>query len=243
MHRGVRLKVTKNGESSYALTDWYIENLQGRTFWVFDLECTGGNVEAARVMQFGAVRVERGRPVPGSEFTRLVNPGQPIRPFIAELTGITDERVKDAASFPEVFAEFTQRGAGCVWAAHSAFEFDLPMLLAECRRHGLPFPDVPVMDNRALHTYLYPDRAGVFGTAYQLAHFGIEVGTRQRHDALGDALLAADIFCANLKLCRERGVHHIQVGDEALTVQYGHLPEAAPTLEWTLPIPISRSGN
>lgn len=233
----------KNGESSYALTDWHIEHLHGRAFWVFDLECTGGNVDVERVMQFGAVRVENGQVVPGSEFMRLVNPGRPVRPFIAELTGITDERVKNAPSFPEVFQEFAQRGAGCVWVAHSAFEFDLPMLLAECQRHGLPFPDVPVMDNRAMHTYLHPDKAGVFGTAYQLAHFGIDVGVRQRHDALGDALLAADIFCANLKVCREQGLDHIKLGSKPLTVQYGHLPEAAPALEWTIPQPISRSGN
>lgn len=230
------MKVVKNGESSYAVTDWHIENLHERAFWVFDLECTGGNVDVERVMQFGAVRMERGQVVPGSEFMRLVNPGRSIRPFIAELTGLTDERVKDAASFPEVFAKFTEQGAGCVWVAHSAFEFDLPMPFAECQRHGLAFPEVQVMDNRALHTYLHPDKAGVFGTAYQMAHFGIDVGARQRHDALGDALFAADIFCANLKSGQEQGIDRIAVGDTPLTVQYGHLPEAAPMLEWSLPI-------
>lgn len=231
------MRVKKNGESSYALADWRIENLHAQPFWVFDLECTGGNVETERVMQFGAVRVEDGQPVAGSGFMRLVNPGQPIRPFIAELTGITGERVQDAPPFPEAFREFTEQGAGCVWVAHSAFEFDLPMLMAECARHRVAFPEVQVMDNRALHTYLHPDKAGVFGTAYQLEHFGIEVGARQRHDALGDALLAADIFCANLRLCRSRGINRIEVGRTPLTVQYGHLPEAAPNLVWTLPDP------
>lgn len=90
------------------------------------------------------------------------------------------------------------------------------------------------MDNRALHTYLHPHKAGVFGTQYQLKYFGIELGSRKRHDALGDALLAADIFCANLSLARERGVSRIEV-TPPLTVQYGHLPEAAPTLSWNLP--------
>lgn len=227
------MKVEKNGESSYALSGWHIKNLHAQTFWVFDLEGTGGNVDVERVTQFGAVQVKDGQPVAGSEWTQLVNPGVPIRPFIADLTGINDGRAQDAPPFAEAFAEFARRGAGCVWVSHSAFEFDLPFLFAECRRHGLTFPAVKVMDNRALHTYLHPQKAGVFGTQYQLQHFGIEVGTRQSHDALGDALLAADIFCANLKLCRERGIDRIDV-QEPLTVQYGHLPEAAPNLSWTL---------
>lgn len=228
------MRVEKNGQSSYALSGWQIEQLHSRTFWVFDLEGTGGNVETERITQLGAVKVKGGQAVAGSEWTQLVNPGVPIRPFITELTGIDEQRVKNAPAFAEAFAEFARRGEGCVWVSHSAFEFDLPFLFAECRRHGVTFPAVEVMDNRALHTYLHPQKEGVFGTGYQLQHFGIEVGTRQRHDALGDALLAADIFCANLNLAREQGISRIDVV-EPLTVQYGHLPEAAPNLSWALP--------
>ena len=225
------MRVEKNGESSYSLSGWRIENLHAQTFWVFDLEGTGGNVATERVTQLGAVKVSGGQVVPGSEFSQLVNPGVPIRPFMAELTGITDERVRDAPTFAEAFARFAAAGAGCVWVSHSAFEFDLPFLLAECARHGVTLPSAPWMDNRALHTHLHPHKPGVFGTRYQLEHFGIDLGNRQRHDALGDALLAADIFCANLKLCRERDIDRIEVG-EPLTVQYGHLPEAAPGLAY-----------
>src|ERR687891_560342 len=65
------------------------------TFCVVDLETTGGSAnDGAMITEIGAVKV-RGGEVLG-EFQTLVNPGAPIPPFIAVLTGIGDAMVAGA---------------------------------------------------------------------------------------------------------------------------------------------------
>src|SRR4051794_41969537 len=58
------------------------------SFVVVDLETTGGPPEECGITEIGAVKV-RGGEVLG-EFQTLVDPGLPIAPLVAVLTGITD---------------------------------------------------------------------------------------------------------------------------------------------------------
>lgn len=227
------MKVERTAPDAYTVSGWHLERLHERRFWVFDLEATGGNSATERVTQFGAVRVEGGRRVPGSEFMQLVQPGVPIRPFIAELTGVTASRVQAAPPFAGAFAEFTRRGEGCVWVTQAGFGFDIPLLLAECARHGVPFPVRPLLDTRALHTHLYPDDDTLFNMSFLLRHFSIPLGGRRRHDALGDASLTADVLCAQLAVCRARGIDDLHVPGP-LKVREDDLPEGLPTLTWSL---------
>ena len=58
-----------------------------------DLETTGWSPEAAAITEIGAVRVQGAGEVAGQrlgEFASLVNPGVPVPPGIADLTGIND---------------------------------------------------------------------------------------------------------------------------------------------------------
>ena len=68
--------------------------LRDTTFVVVDLETTGGAPVDAGITEIGAVKV-RGGEVLG-EFATLVNPGEPVPPFVAVLTGITDAMVASA---------------------------------------------------------------------------------------------------------------------------------------------------
>ena len=81
--------------------------LREARFTVLDLETTGGSPSSDRILEVGAVRVERGR-IHGS-FATLVNPGVPIPPFISSMTGIREEMVAGAPSFPAVAEEIAPR--------------------------------------------------------------------------------------------------------------------------------------
>ena len=72
--------------------------LRDVTFVVVDLETTGGAAEDCGITEFGAVKV-RGGEVLG-EFQTLVNPGAPIPPLVAVLTGITDRLVAAPRRWP-----------------------------------------------------------------------------------------------------------------------------------------------
>jgi len=74
---------------------------------VVDLETTGGSPTMAAITEIGAVKV-RGGEVLG-EFQTLVNPGEPIPPFIAVLTGITDAAVANRSEERRVGKECRSR--------------------------------------------------------------------------------------------------------------------------------------
>lgn len=104
-----------------------------------DLETTGGSLADHRITEIGVVEVG---PAGVTRWTTLVNPRQPIPPFIQQLTGITDDMVRDAPAFDAVAAELHARLEGKLFVAHNA-NFDRGFLRSEFSRTGLSFnPDV-----------------------------------------------------------------------------------------------------
>jgi ATP-dependent DNA helicase DinG len=72
----------------------------------FDLETTGLDPQTDTIIEIGAVRFN-GRRVEG-EFNTLINPGRPIPPFITQLTGITDQMVREAPPIRAVLGELKE---------------------------------------------------------------------------------------------------------------------------------------
>ncbi len=68
-----------------------------------DLETTGLNPKRDRIIEIGAVKVVQGNIT--DTFSTLVNPGRRLEQRITELTGITDEDLKDAPYLEEVLPE------------------------------------------------------------------------------------------------------------------------------------------
>jgi DNA polymerase-3 subunit epsilon len=104
-----------------------------------DLETTGGSVGDHRITEVGVVEVG---PHGATRWSTLVDPQQPIPPFIQQLTGITDAMVRGAPTFESIAGELFERLDGKLFVAHNA-SFDRGFLRGEFRRAGLAFnPDV-----------------------------------------------------------------------------------------------------
>jgi len=111
----------------------------------FDTETTGLITNEAlplpqqpRIIELGALRCdEEGRVL--SRFTRLLNPGVALPAVITKITGLTDEDLRDAPTFAEVWPELAAffRGEEEM-LAHNA-RFDQMMLVFELRRLGKEF--------------------------------------------------------------------------------------------------------
>ncbi|KVN05595.1 MULTISPECIES: exonuclease domain-containing protein [unclassified Burkholderia] len=104
-----------------------------------DLETTGGSAAEHRITEIGVVVVNANHV---STWTTLVDPRQPIPPFIQQLTGITDAMVRGAPTFADIASALFERLDGKLFVAHNA-SFDRGFLRAEFERAGVAFnPDV-----------------------------------------------------------------------------------------------------
>ena len=174
-------------------------------FAVVDLETTGWSPEAAAITEIAAVRVRGGRRQ--GEFASLVNPGTPIPPSIADLTGITDGMLAAAPKLAAVLPGLLDFATGCVLVAHNA-PFDLGFLVAACGDCGLTWPGFTVLDTVMLARQLMdPDEVPdcKLGT---LAGF-FRARTTPSHRALADARATADILGWLIRRLSHRGIHNL----------------------------------
>lgn len=169
-------------------------------FAVVDVETTGMRASGSdRITDIAVVVVHGARRE--LVFESLVNPGIPIPPRIAMLTGISDAMVRAAPPFEAIADQVLAALAGRVFVAHNA-RFDWGFVAAEVRRaraYGLTAMQVctvrlarrllPQLESRSL------DSLSLF--------FGLE--NQARHRAAGDAQVTAVVLERLLQLAREAG--------------------------------------
>jgi DNA polymerase-3 subunit epsilon len=187
-------------------------DLRQITFVVLDLETTGGAPprsspfprppkpatresskasDGGGITEVGAVKVRGGEEL--GRFATLVNPGQPIPPFITVLTGITTAMVTPAPPIERVLPPLLEFLHGSVLVAHNA-PYDVGFLKAACAAHDYQWPNPRVLDTalmarRVLQRDEVPNRR--LGTLAR--HFHTHTPT---HRALDDALATVDVLHA-----------------------------------------------
>ena len=103
---------------------------------VVDIETTGGWASSDRITEIGAVKVRNHQVV--GEWHSLLNPQKSISSKITQLTGITNDMVRDAPLFAEIADGFMQFMGDGVFVAHSV-NFDHGFIAREYDRIGRRF--------------------------------------------------------------------------------------------------------
>jgi DNA polymerase III epsilon subunit family exonuclease len=166
-----------------------------KSYVTFDLETTDTDVADCDVVEIGAARVVDGDVV--ARFHKLLRPGKPISAGATKVHGYTDEDVRDAPPFAEVWPAFRAFVGRDVLIAHNALSFDVPVLRRLAA--GLEgVDDLVFYDTLPLARSLSRDSAKLQDLA---ARFGIETG--RSHHALDDAVALAHVYRA---LERQRAV-------------------------------------
>ena len=129
-------------------------NLSEATYVVFDVETTGLSAIYNDLIQVAASKMYKGNII--AEFDEFINPGHPLSAFTTELTGITDDHVKNAKPLVQVLKEFQEFCKDTVLVAHNA-TFDVGFMNANYERHGLPKITQPVIDTLEFARNLYPE--------------------------------------------------------------------------------------
>ena len=104
---------------------------------VFDLETTGLDIVNDRVIQLSYIKIYPDGTEERNNF--LINPGRHIPEFVSDLTGIDDERIKDAPSFKQLSTTLAETFKGCDFAGFNSNRFDVPLLAEEFLRAGVDF--------------------------------------------------------------------------------------------------------
>ena len=90
-----------------------------------------------RIIQISYIKVyPDGKEERGNE---LINPEKHIEPIITQLTGISDEDVKDKPTFKQLAQQLSDKFTGSDFAGFNSNNFDIPLLAEEFLRAGIDF--------------------------------------------------------------------------------------------------------
>lgn len=186
------------GVEAYFMDD-LVESVKGDadtgfdgTFICFDIETTGLSAARDKITEIGAVKVENG--IITDKFSTFVNPEMPIPQKITQLTGITDEMVKDAPSQSEAVSAFLKFAGDNVLVAHNA-PFDTSFIAKACEDMGREY-NYTSIDTVAISRAILTDIKNC--KLDTVAKF-LRLGEFNHHRATDDAEMLAKIF---ITLCR-----------------------------------------
>lgn len=166
-------------------------NLTSMSVVAIDFETANERRDSACAV--GLAWIEGGRVV--RRESRLIRPPQMrFSPGNIRIHGILPADVRDAPSFPEVFAEFAPDLGGRLLLAHNA-GFDMGVLAASLTAWGEPVPEMMGHCTLQIARRIFPDPAG-HGLAKVAARLGIRF---EHHDAGEDAYACAEIALAALR--------------------------------------------
>ncbi|MFN3890395.1 MAG: DUF294 nucleotidyltransferase-like domain-containing protein [Beijerinckiaceae bacterium] len=171
---------------------------------VADTETTGLDTTRARLLEFGAVRIDRGV-LATDGFSLRVNPREPIPKSSTDVHGIDDAAVAQAPDFSAAWPQISTFMGDRLWIGHT-IGFDLAVLTRECARASLPFTAPSALDTRLLAQIANPSLPG-YSLEMLAAWLSVEPGPR--HSALGDAVTTGRIFNALARRLREVGVRTV----------------------------------
>ena len=181
---GVPLALNEKGQS---LDDTYV---------VFDLETTGFSPKNDAIIEIGAVKIKNGVII--DNFSEFVNPRRAIPYKITELTGITEDMVRDAQSIHDVLPRFLEFIGDAVVVAHNA-SFDCSFISKNSNDLGLEFSPT-VVDTVQVCRFLYPELKSV-KLNIVAKHLGVKL--ESHHRAVDDAKATADILIECIKKIKE----------------------------------------
>ncbi|SCW62494.1 DNA polymerase-3 subunit epsilon [Ruminococcaceae bacterium YRB3002] len=99
---------------------------------IFDIETTGLSQESDAIMELSALKVADGSIA--DEFSVLVKPGRPIPDLICDITGITNDMVKDAPPIEDVLGCFVDFIGDLPLVGQNIMRFDMKFIQRDAQR-------------------------------------------------------------------------------------------------------------
>jgi DNA polymerase-3 subunit epsilon len=154
---------------------------------IVDIETTGGYAAANGITEI-SIHLSDGQNITG-KYQTLINPGQPIPPYITAMTGITDKMVSEAPRFEEVAENIFNLLHDKIFVAHNV-SFDYSFVHGHLKEAGLE------LNCRKLCTVRLSRKIFPGLPSYSLGKLSrsLNIEITERHRANGDAEATAKIF-------------------------------------------------
>lgn len=172
---------------------------------VWDTETTGFKPEEGhKLVEIGAIRVKNKIPMTGDEnvFHMYINPERDIPEESTKVHGITNEKVANCPTFPEIADQFLTFIGNSPLVAHNA-QFDMNFINYQLKEIGKSELANEVVDSLKIARRKFPGaRASLDALCNR---FEIDNTSRTFHGALLDSELLAEVY---LNLCggRQQGL-------------------------------------
>lgn len=166
---------------------------------IVDIETTGGNFNEEGITEIAIYRHDGHQIV--DQFSSLVNPERPIQAFVASLTGINNNMLRQAPKFYEVAKRIVEITDNAVLVAHNA-QFDYRILRTEFTRLGYEF------ERRTICTVELSKKLLPGHASYSLGKLTRALGIpiSDRHRAQGDAQATVKLFQLLLDRDHEKNI-------------------------------------
>lgn len=171
------------------------ELIKTKKFVVVDLETTGLDTHKDYIIEIGAVKIVKGKIT--DKFSTFVSCSASLPSEIVELTGITENDVKDAPAIEEALKSLRQFMQGCTLVAHN-LPFDFAFLRNWGFWCGVDFNEFEknALDTVELAKEILESEVENYKLSTLAKYFGVEF---THHRALNDAEATSKIF---IKLAR-----------------------------------------
>lgn len=166
---------------------------------IVDIETTGGKFNEEGITEIAIYRHDGHQIV--DQFSSLVNPERPIQAFVASLTGINNNMLRQAPKFYEVAKRIVEITDNAILVAHNA-QFDYRILRTEFTRLGYEFERRTICTVE-LSKKLLPGHAS-YSLGKLMRALGIPIS--DRHRAQGDAQATVKLFQLLLDRDHEKNI-------------------------------------
>ena len=177
---------------------------------VFDLETTGLSFENDAITEIGAAIYKDGRMT--QQFQTFVNPNRRLSQKIVDLTGITDDMLRNAPQPEEAIPQFLEFCGDRPLVAHNA-DFDVSFVKAAARKLGVEF-NPTYLDTLVMAQGLMPGlnkyKLNVVADALSLPDFN-------HHRAVDDAMTVGYMLERFFSMLTEQGITRISQINEAMS--------------------------
>ncbi len=184
--------------------------LDEETFVVVDTETTGLNVNKGdRIISLGAVKVKNNRVDEKDTFEQLVDPERDIPEASSQIHGLYQKDIVGKPNIRDIehkLAAFI--GDSSIVGHHIDFDYGFIKQIIPGSELTLKFKLNPVIDTLSLSIALHPN-INRYELSELCAHFGIV--EKDRHTALGDSLMTAQLLVALLTEAKNSG--YVKVTD------------------------------